>query len=111
MKILNCIKNCFKKKTIVNKPIKLKIKNTFRKRYVLVKALPGIHRGAIFQQSYLSDNIYFYAIPISSNIPEKDQVGIIEFEAKYVENNPLWFQNEEIYNTEQLLTDTDLFHG
>ena len=61
------------------------------KRYRLKRGLPNVQRGSIFQQSYQSDNIYFYGIPIDSRKSEIDQVGIIEFEAKDVENNPNWF--------------------
>lgn len=65
------------------------------KAYILQKDLPNVKKGAIFLQTYQSDNVYFYGIPISGQIPEKDQVGIIEFEAKDVENSK-WFvsQNE-----------------
>lgn len=59
--------------------------------FILKTPLPGIKAGAIFRQTYQSDNIYFYGIPISGNIPEHHQVGIIQFEAQYVENNPEWF--------------------
>ena len=59
--------------------------------FILKKALPGIKEGAIFRQTYQSDHVYFHAIAISAEVPEKDQVGIIEFEARYVENNPEWF--------------------
>lgn len=60
--------------------------------YILKKSLPGIDKGARFQQSFPSDGkIYFHGIPILSDIPESQQVGIIEFEAQYIENSPEWF--------------------
>jgi len=61
------------------------------KVFVLNKDIPGVPLGTRFQQSHQSDNVYFHGFPISSERPEKDQVGIIEFEAKYVEKNPEWF--------------------
>ena len=64
------------------------------KVYILQKDLPNVKRGVRFTQSYYSDNVYFCAISISSSIPEKDQVGIIEFEAKDVENSK-WFKEEK----------------
>lgn len=62
------------------------------KVYVLKKEMPSLQIGARFQQSFSSTNIYFHAIPISSLKPEIDQVGMIEIEARYVENNPEWFE-------------------
>ncbi len=64
------------------------------KVFILKKEMPGIRVGARFQQSFQSPNIYFFAIAISSSKPECDQVGIIRFEAQYVENNPEWFELE-----------------
>ena len=61
------------------------------KVYILQKDFPSMKKGARFRQDYCSDNVYFHAISISSTIPEKDQVGIIKFEAKDIENNKEWF--------------------
>ena len=61
------------------------------KVYILQKDFLSMKKGARFQQDYCSDNVYFHAISISSTIPEKDQVGIIKFEAKDIENNKEWF--------------------
>jgi len=100
----------FKKKpTYVPRPPRAE---PFRKHYwkprvyLLKKDLPGIQAGARFQQSYHSDNVYFHGIPISSEQPEKNQVGIIEFEAQYVESNSEWFtpQNSEIVESQNLRT-------
>lgn len=66
------------------------------KVYILKKDLPMYKAGLRFQQTYQSDNVYFAGRAISTNIPEKDQVGIIEFEAEYVENNPEWFAPENV---------------
>ena len=60
------------------------------KIFILQKDLPNVKKGARFQQTYQSDKVYFHGIAISSQISEKDQVGIIEFEAKDVENSK-WF--------------------
>ncbi|MFV2014862.1 MAG: hypothetical protein ACC656_05520 [Candidatus Heimdallarchaeota archaeon] len=68
------------------------------KVYILQKSIPGIKPGTRFQQSYQSDNVYFYAIAISASISECDQVGIIEFEARYVENNLEWFIEKKEYD-------------
>ena len=66
------------------------------KVYILQKDLPMYKAGIRFQQTYQSDNVYFTGHTISANIPEKDQVGVIEFEAKYLENNPEWFAPENV---------------
>lgn len=66
------------------------------KVYILQKDMPMYKAGLRFQQTYQSDNVYFAGRAISANIPEKDQVGIIEFEAEYVENNPEWFAPENV---------------
>lgn len=60
--------------------------------YLLKKEIPGLNIGARFQQTSQSDQVYFHGIPVEGSKPERDQVGIIEFEAKYVENNPEWFE-------------------
>lgn len=60
--------------------------------YLLKKELPGLSIGARFQQTHQSDNVYFHAIPVDASKTGKDQVGIIEFEARYVEDNPEWFE-------------------
>lgn len=59
--------------------------------YALNKDIPGVKSGARFQMSAENPFIYFHGIPISSNIKEEYQVGIICFESKHVENNPEWF--------------------
>ena len=93
--MLSKIKKLFMKESIKpdkpNKPIPRHPPNWRPKEFVLKKDLPNVTKGAIFQQSYQSDNIYFYGIPISSKLPKSDQVGIVEFEAENVENNPKWF--------------------
>lgn len=66
------------------------------KVYILQKDMPMYGKGTRFQQTYQSDNVYFSGHPISASIPEKDQVGIIEIEADYVENNPEWFAPENV---------------
>ena len=60
--------------------------------FSLQRPLPGIGLFNYFYQSKYSDFVYFCGIPISSDIPEVDQVGMIEFEAQYVEANPTWFK-------------------
>ena len=64
-----------------------------KKVYVLKKDLPGIKKGAKFQQSSIDDDIYFHGIPISSESPGK--VGIIRFDSEYVEANEKWFKLDE----------------
>lgn len=94
IKMFQKIKKLFTKKAVKYKRPIAKWKRPFDwqpKEFTLQKDLPGIRKGARFQQSYQSDNIYFLAIPISGDAPEKDQVGIIQFEAQYVENNLNWF--------------------
>jgi hypothetical protein len=66
----------------------------YKARYILKRDLPNLCKGAIFYQSEMSDNIYFHAIAINSDIPATDQVGIIRFEANDVENNPDWFERK-----------------
>ena len=66
------------------------------KVYILQKDMPMYNKGTRFQQTYQSDNVYFAGHAISSNMPEKDQVGIIEIEARYVENNPEWFTPDNV---------------
>ena len=56
------------------------------------RPLPGIPTGSYFEQSRYSDFVYWAGRAISSDIPEVDQVSIIEFEAQYVEANPTWFK-------------------
>ena len=86
----------FKKDNKVKKTVAklLRSYNWKPKIYILKKDLPNMKKGSKFQQSYLSDSIYFCAIPVSSKKPEKDQVGIMEFEAKDIENNFKWFFEE-----------------
>ncbi len=64
------------------------------KIYILQKDIPGLRAGARFRQTYQSDNVYFYGIPVDTSNPGNDQVGIIKFEARVVENNPEWFKRE-----------------
>jgi len=67
------------------------------KVFTLIKPFPGAEVGLKFQQSFPSDGeIYFCAIPIRSDTPEEQQVGIIEIEAKHVENNTEWFKVERL---------------
>lgn len=65
------------------------------KVFILKKEMPGIQIGARFQQSFQSPNVYFFAIAMSGSKPKRDQVGIIRFEAQYVEDNPEWFELED----------------
>lgn len=58
------------------------------KTFILKKEMPGLPIGISFQQSAKNPNTYFYGIPVKSD----DQVGIIEFDAEYVEDNPEWFE-------------------
>ena len=61
------------------------------KRYVLLKDLPNVDAGAIFEKSNIGST-YFYGIPISVDIPHTDQVGIVEFEEKTVKKRTDWFK-------------------
>ncbi|MFH2030974.1 MAG: hypothetical protein ABIJ40_10215 [Bacteroidota bacterium] len=90
--MLQKIKNIFTKKVVRFGPlVRRRTYDWQPKVFILNKELPGIHKGARFQQSYQTDNVYFYGIPINGKIPQKEQVGIIQFEARHVENNPEWF--------------------
>lgn len=64
------------------------------KVFVLKKDYPGLSAGARFQQSARNRNIYFCGIPISSQRPEEDQVGLVKLEARYV-NDSDWFEQVE----------------
>ena len=95
-----CKTFCKKNKEEVKPPLKVNKMNRpprwQAKEYVLIKDMPNLNKGTRFYQSYLSDSIYFAAIPISGDIDEDDQVGIVNIEAKDVENNTEWFEKLDL---------------